>query len=67
MSTPGHRRATPSGLRRCDGDEARELAEQLNSENLRRQQEEADIVAQARKLVETDLEVGSRTGHRRRG
>ena len=40
--------------------EARELAEQLNSENLRRQQEEADIVAQARKLVETDLEVGSR-------
>jgi single-stranded-DNA-specific exonuclease len=42
-------------------DEARQLAEQLNSENLRRQQEEADIVAQARKLVETDLEVGSRT------
>ena len=40
--------------------EARQLAEQLNSENLRRQQEEADIVAQARKLVETDLEVGSR-------
>src|SRR6187455_1647409 len=43
------------------GEEARALAEQLNSENLRRQQEEADIVAQARKLVETDLEVGSRT------
>ena len=42
-------------------DEARELAEQLNAENLRRQQEEAEIVAQARKLVETDLEVGSRT------
>jgi len=42
-------------------DEARELAEQLNTENLRRQQEEADIVAQARKVVETDLEVGSRT------
>jgi single-stranded-DNA-specific exonuclease len=41
-------------------DEARQLAEQLNSENLRRQQEEADIVAQARKLVETDLEVGAR-------
>src|SRR5688572_16853073 len=41
--------------------EARELAEQLNSENLRRQQEEAEIVAQARKVVETDLEVGSRT------
>jgi single-stranded-DNA-specific exonuclease len=42
-------------------DEARQLAEQLNLENLRRQQEEADIVLQARKAVETDLEVGSRT------
>ena len=41
--------------------EARELAEQLNTENVRRQQEEAEIVAQARKVVETDLEVGSRT------
>jgi single-stranded-DNA-specific exonuclease len=41
--------------------EARELAEQLNTENVRRQQEEADIVAQARKAVETDLEIGSRT------
>jgi single-stranded-DNA-specific exonuclease len=42
-------------------DEARALAEQLNAENLRRQQEEADIVSQAKKAVETDLEVGSRT------
>jgi single-stranded-DNA-specific exonuclease len=41
--------------------EARELAEQLNNENIRRQQEEAEIVAQAKKLVETDLEIGSRT------
>jgi len=41
--------------------EARELAEQLNTENVRRQQEEAEIVAQARKIVETDLEIGSRT------
>jgi single-stranded-DNA-specific exonuclease len=41
--------------------EARELAEQLNAENIRRQQEEAEIVAQARKIVETDLEIGSRT------
>jgi single-stranded-DNA-specific exonuclease len=41
--------------------EARLLAEQLNSENLRRQQEEAEIVAQAKKIVETDIEVGSRT------
>src|ERR1044071_2759983 len=42
-------------------DEARELAALLDSENLRRQQEEAEIVAQAKKIVETDLEVGSRT------
>ena len=43
------------------GVEARELAEQLNSENLRRQQEEADIVNQAKKIVETDLDIGART------
>jgi single-stranded-DNA-specific exonuclease len=43
------------------GEEARALAEQLNSENLRRQQEEAEIVNQAKTIVETDLEVGSRT------
>ena len=43
------------------GDEARGLADQLNTENIRRQQEEAEIVIQAKKLVETDLDVGSRT------
>jgi single-stranded-DNA-specific exonuclease len=42
-------------------DEARELAVQLDTENIRRQQEEAEIVAAARKAVETDLEIGSRT------
>jgi single-stranded-DNA-specific exonuclease len=42
-------------------DEARELAQQLDTENIRRQQEEADIVTAARKAVETDLEIGSRT------
>ena len=41
--------------------EARELAEQLNAENTRRQQEEATIVAEARKVVESDPEVGART------
>jgi single-stranded-DNA-specific exonuclease len=41
--------------------EAKQLAEQLNAENLRRQEEEAAIVAEARKIVETDLEVGART------
>jgi single-stranded-DNA-specific exonuclease len=41
--------------------EARELAEQLNAENQRRQEEEAGIVTAARRIVETDLEIGSRT------
>ena len=42
-------------------DEARALALQLDAENLRRQKEEADIVAEAKKIVETDPEIGSRT------
>jgi single-stranded-DNA-specific exonuclease len=42
-------------------EEARVLAEQLDTENARRQQEQAEIFAQARKAVETDLDVGSRT------
>jgi single-stranded-DNA-specific exonuclease len=40
-------------------DEARTLAEQLNAENTRRQQEEADIVAQARRVIETDPAIGA--------
>jgi single-stranded-DNA-specific exonuclease len=40
-------------------DEARDLAQQLNDENLRRQQEEADLVAHARKAIETDPAVGA--------
>ena len=42
-------------------DEARLLAEQLNVENTRRQQEEAEIVVAARKVVESDPDVGART------
>ena len=41
--------------------EARTLAEQLNAENARRQEEEAAIVAQARKAVDHDPEIGART------
>jgi single-stranded-DNA-specific exonuclease len=41
------------------GDEARGLASQLNDENLRRQQEEADLVTHARKAIETDPAVGA--------
>ena len=39
--------------------EARGLAAQLNDENLRRQQEEAEIVGQARKTIETDPTIGA--------
>jgi single-stranded-DNA-specific exonuclease len=38
---------------------ARELAQQLNEENLRRQSEEADLVAAARKAIEADPAVGA--------
>jgi single-stranded-DNA-specific exonuclease len=43
------------------GAEARALAEQLDSENLRRQEEEAAILAAARKTVQTDPDVGARS------
>jgi single-stranded-DNA-specific exonuclease len=39
--------------------EARGLAQQLNDENLRRQQEEAELVTQAKKAIETDPAVGA--------
>ena len=42
-------------------DEARGLAGQLETENTRRRQEEQDILAQARKSVESDPDVGSRS------
>jgi single-stranded-DNA-specific exonuclease len=41
------------------GDEARALAQQLNDENLRRQQEEAELVVEARKAIENDPAVGA--------
>ncbi len=41
--------------------EARGLAEQLNAENVRRQQEEAAIVTEARRIVDSDPDVGART------
>jgi single-stranded-DNA-specific exonuclease len=42
-------------------DEARGLAAQLEEENNRRRHEEQDIVAKARKIIETDPEVGARS------
>jgi single-stranded-DNA-specific exonuclease len=40
-------------------DIARGLAQQLNDENLKRQTEEAELVAQARKAIETDPAIGA--------
>lgn len=42
-------------------DETRILAMQLDAENVRRQEEEAEILAAARKVVQNDPEVGART------
>jgi single-stranded-DNA-specific exonuclease len=41
--------------------EARQLAEQLDGENTRRQQEEATVIVAARRIVETDPDVGARS------
>ena len=40
-------------------EDARQLAQQLNEENLRRQTEEAELAAQAKKAIETDPTVGA--------
>jgi single-stranded-DNA-specific exonuclease len=42
-------------------EEARALAVQLDGENVKRQQEEAEILAAAKKIVQTDPDVGARS------
>jgi len=42
-------------------DDVRQLALQLDGENIRRQEEEAEILAAARKVVQTDPDVGARS------
>jgi single-stranded-DNA-specific exonuclease len=59
MSTPDIATRLLLATDEAMGEEARLLAQQLNDENLRRQQEEADLVAQARKAIETDPAVGA--------
>jgi single-stranded-DNA-specific exonuclease len=41
-------------------EEVRALAMQLDGENVRRQEEEADILAAAKKIVQTDPDIGAR-------
>jgi single-stranded-DNA-specific exonuclease len=43
------------------GEEVRALAALLDGENTRRQEEEAEIVAAARKIVQSDPEIGARS------
>jgi single-stranded-DNA-specific exonuclease len=43
------------------GEEAKALAAQLEEENTRRRAEDQDILAKAKKIVETDPEVGARS------
>jgi single-stranded-DNA-specific exonuclease len=59
MSTPDIATRLLLATAESMGDEARDLAQQLNDENLRRQQEEAELVSQARKAIETDPAVGA--------
>jgi single-stranded-DNA-specific exonuclease len=43
------------------GEEVRALALQLDGENVRRQEEEAEVTAAAKKIVQTDPDVGARS------
>jgi single-stranded-DNA-specific exonuclease len=59
MSTPDIATRLLLATDEAMGEEVRALAQQLNDENLRRQQEEADLVAHAKKAIETDPAVGA--------
>ena len=59
MSTPDIATRLLLATGEAMGEEARGLAQQLNDENLRRQLEEADLVLQARKAIETDPAIGA--------
>ena len=59
MSTPDIATRLLLATDEAMGDEARALAQQLNDENLRRQQEESDLVTQARTAIESDPAVGA--------
>jgi single-stranded-DNA-specific exonuclease len=61
MSTPDLATRLLLAADEAMAEEARELAGQLNAENLRRQQEEAEIVSAAKKAIETDPDIGARS------
>jgi single-stranded-DNA-specific exonuclease len=59
MSTPDIATRLLLATDETAGEEARGLAQQLNEENLKRQTEEADLVTQAKKAIETDPAIGA--------
>src|SRR5258707_6516482 len=59
MSTPDIATRLLLATDEAAGEEARGLAQQLNEENLKRQAEEADLVTQAKKAIETDPAIGA--------
>ncbi|MEX1127509.1 MAG: single-stranded-DNA-specific exonuclease RecJ [Vicinamibacterales bacterium] len=59
MSTPDIAARLLLATDEARGDEARALAQQLCDENLKRQTEEADLVTQAKKAIDTDPAVGA--------
>ena len=59
MSTPDLATQLLLATNETEGDLARRLAAQLGEENERRQAHEAEIVAEARKIVESDVRVGA--------
>src|SRR5256712_1613805 len=61
MSTPDIATRLLLAADEAMADEARRLAMQLDGEDLRRQEEEADILAAAKKIVQTDPDIGARS------
>jgi single-stranded-DNA-specific exonuclease len=61
MSTPDLAARLLLATDEAMADEVRGLALQLDSENVRRQEEEAEILAAAKKIVQSDPEVGARS------
>jgi single-stranded-DNA-specific exonuclease len=59
MSTPDIATRLLLASEESMGEDARALALQLDGENVRRQEEEAGILAEARKIVQTDPDVGA--------
>src|SRR3989441_3577973 len=61
MSTPDIAARLLLAADEAMAEEVRQLALQLDGENVRRQEEEAEILAAARKVVTTDPDVGARS------